>query len=95
MILVTYKVQDGEKEYYEYSFFSMGTKSDCDEGVIKGKALIKEVYSDDEEEVFEDNYDDDSNTFEDYSNAFITVHSVEDITPEELDVLYKFGVVYK
>ena len=95
MILVTYKVQDGEKEYYEYSFFSMGTKSDCDEGVIKGKALIKEVYSDDEEEVFENNYDDDRNTFEDYSNAFITVHSVEDITPEELDVLYKFGVVYK
>ena len=34
MFLVTYKIQDGEHEYYEYSWFSMGTKSDYDAGVI-------------------------------------------------------------
>ncbi len=41
------------------------------------------------------NYDDDTNTYENYNNDLVSVYSVNDITPKELDVLDKFGVVYK
>ena len=95
MFLVTYKIHDGEHEYYEYSWFSMGTQSDYDAGVIKDKVLIQEVYGDEEEEIFENNYDDDTNTYENYNSDWVSVYSVKDITPKELDVLDKFGVVYK
>ena len=95
MFLVTYKIQDGEHEYHEYSWYDIGTKSDYDAGVIKDKVLIQEVYGDEEEEIFENNYDDDTNTYENYNNDWVSVYSVKDITPKELDVLDKFGVVYK
>ena len=95
MFLVTYKIHDGEHEYFDYSWFSMGTQSDYDAGVIKDKVLIQEVYGDEEEEIFENNYDDDTNTYENYNNDWVSVYSVKDITPKELDVLDKFGVVYK
>ena len=88
MFLVIYKIQDGEHEYYEYSWFSMGTQSDYDAGVIKDKVLIEEVYGDiKEEEGF------DKNTWWTSNDTLIQVYSVEDITVEELKVLSKFGIV--
>ena len=88
MFLVTYKIQDGEHEYYEYSWFSMGTQSDYDAGVIKDKVLIEEVYGDiKEEEGF------DKNTWWTINDTLIQVYSVEDITVKELKVLSKFGIV--
>jgi len=88
MFLVIYKIQDGEHEYYEYSWFSMGTQSDYDAGVIKDKVLIEEVYGDiKEEEGF------DKNTWWTINDTLIQVYSVEDITVEELKVLSKFGIV--
>ena len=89
MFLVIYKIQDGEHEYYEYSWFSMGTQSDYDAGVIKDKVLIEEVYGDiKEEEGF------DKNTWWTINDTLIQVYSVQDITLKELDVLDKFGVVH-
>ena len=85
MILVTYKIQDGDQEYFEYSWFStLGTKSDYDKEVIKDKVLIEEVYGDTKKE-------------EGWVNWGILrrVHAVQDITEKELDVLDKFGVVHK
>ena len=96
MIFVTYKIQDGEHEYFDYSWFSkLGTQSDYDTGVIKDKVLIQEVYGDEEEEIFENNYDEDTNTYENYNNNWVSVYSVKDITPKELDVLDKVRVVAK
>jgi|TARA_R100000781_G_C3967191_1_gene88833 hypothetical protein len=95
MILVTYKIKGGDTEYHEYSWFSMGTQHDYEIGVIKSKVLIQEVYGDDEEEIFENNYDDDTNTYENYNNDWVSVHSVKDITPKELDVLDKFRIICK
>jgi hypothetical protein len=97
MILVTYKIKGGcgDTECHEYSWFSMGTQHDYEIGVIKSKVLIQEVYGDEAEEIFEDNYDDDTNTYENYNNDWVSVHSVKDITSEELDVLDKFQIIYK
>ena len=90
MFLVTYKIQDGEHEYHEYSWFSMGTQSDYDVGVIKDKVLIEEVYGGEvEQEEGTNKY------FSRDWDTYIQVYSVNDITPKELDVLDKFGVVYK
>jgi len=90
MFLVTYKIQDGEHEYHEYSWFSMGTKSDYDAGVIKDKVLVEEVYGGEVEQEEETN-----KYFSRDWDTYIQVYSVKDITPKELDVLDKFGVVYK
>ena len=98
MFLVTYKIKGGcgDTEYHEYSWFEVGTQSDYDAGVIKDKVLIQEVYgAGHDDELFEDNYDDDTNTYENYNNDWVSVYSVNDITPKELDVLDKFGVAYK
>ena len=89
MIFVTCKIQDGEHEYFEYSWFSkLGTKSDYDTGAIKDKVLIEEVYG--EAEQFADN-----DYFVRDWDTYIQVYSVKDITPKELNILDKFGVVSK
>ena len=94
MFLVTYKIYDGEHEYHEYSWFSMGTQSDYDVGVIKDKVLIEEVYGGEvEQEEGTNKYF--SRDWDTYWTTTIQVYSVKDITPKELDVLDKFGVVYK
>ncbi len=96
MFLVTYKIKGGcgDAEYHEYSWFeTMGTKSDYDAGIIKDKVLIQEVYGDEEKEIFENNYDDDANTYENYNNDWVSVYSVKDITVKELKMLTKFGII--
>ena len=55
MFLVTYKIQDGEHEYHEYSWYDIGTKSDYDAGVIKDKVLVEEVYGGEVEQEEETN----------------------------------------
>jgi hypothetical protein len=88
MFLVTYKIQDGEHEYFDYSWFFMGTKSDYDAGVIKDKILIEEVYGGEvEQEEGTNNY------FSRDWDTFIQVYSVQEIIFEELKVLSKFGIV--
>ena len=88
MFLVTYKIHDGEHEYYEYSWFSMGTQSDYDAGIIKDKILIEEVYGGEvEQEEGTNKY------FSRDWDTFIQVYSVQDITVKELKMLSKFGIV--
>ena len=89
MFLVTYKIHDGEHEYFDYSWFSMGTQSDYDAGVIKDKVLIEEIYGGEVEQEEETN-----KYFSRDWDTYIQVYSVQDITLKELDVLDKFGVVH-
>ena len=88
MFLVTYKIQDGEHEYHEYSWYDIGTKSDYDAGVIKDKVLIEEVYGGEVKQEEETN-----KYFSRDWDTYIQVYSVQVMTPKELDVLDKFGVV--
>ena len=90
MFLVTYKIKDGEHESHEYSWYDIGTKSDYDAGVIKDKVLIEEVYGGEVKQEEETN-----KYFSRDWDTYIQVYSVQDMTPKELDVLDKFGVVYK
>ena len=87
MIFVTYKVQDGEHEYFEYSWFSTGTKQKY--GAWMDKVLIEEVYGEADQEGKTNKY------FVRDWDTYQQVHSVQDITEKELDVLDKFGVVNK
>ena len=96
MIFVKFKIEDGACEYFDYSWFKDYGEAHYENGEsITDKDMIQAVYGDDEEEIFENNYDDDTNTYENYNNDWVSVYSVKDITPKELDVLDKFGVVYK
>ena len=61
--------------------------------------MIREVYGidledEDNAEIFENNFDEDTNTYEDYSGDFISVYKVQEMTQKELDVLTKLGVLY-
>tara|TARA_R100000781_G_scaffold101049_1_gene64534 strand:+ start:275 stop:502 length:228 start_codon:yes stop_codon:yes gene_type:complete len=51
MILVYYKIKDGDYEYTEFSWFSEGTHKDWQQHVIKDKWLIEEVYPQDERHI--------------------------------------------
>ena len=88
MIFVTYKIQDGEHEYFDYSWFSkLGTQSDYDTGAIKDKVLIEEVYGEAEQET--------NKYFVRDWDTYIQVYAVKNITPKELHILDKVGVVAK
>ena len=95
MILVKFKIEYGDCELYDYSWFDMGTQHDYELGVIKDKVLIQEVYGEEDEEIFENNFDEDTNTYEDYNGDFISVYKAQDMTEKELDVLVKMGVLYR
>ena len=92
MILVKFKIQYGDCEYFDYSWFK-----DCG---LAHKDMIREVYGidledEDNAEIFENNFDEDTNTYEDYSGDFISVYKVQEMTEKELDVLSKLGVLYR
>ena len=48
-----------------------------------------------DEEIFEDNFDEDTNTYTDYNDDVISVYKVQEMTQKELDVLVKMGVLYR
>ena len=92
MIFVKFKIQYGDCEYFDYSWFK-------DYG-LANKDMIREVYGEDLEdednaEIFENNFDEDTNKYEDCNGDFISVHSVQEMTEKELDVLSKLGVLYR
>ena len=57
--------------------------------------MIREVYGEEDEEIFEDNFDEDTNTYTDYNDDVISVYKVQEMTQKELDVLVKMGVLYR
>ena len=48
-----------------------------------------------DEEIFEDNFDEDTNTYEEYNGDVYSVYKVQEMTQKELDVLVKMGVLYR
>ena len=97
MIFVQFKIEDGACEYFDYSWFKDYGLAHYENGEsITDKDIIQEVYAQGyDEEIFEDNFDEDTNKYEDYNGDFITVHKVQEMTQKELDVLVKMGVLYK
>ena len=94
MIFVKFKIQYGDCELYDYSWFKDYGES------ITDKDMIREVYGEDLEdednaEIFEINFDEDTNTYTDYNDDVISVNKVQEMTQKELDVLVKMGVLHR
>ena len=97
MIFVKFKIEDGACEYFDYSWFKDYGEAHYENGEsITDKDIIREVYGEGcDEEIFEDNFDEDTNKYEDYNGDFISVYKVQEMTQKELDVLIKMGVLYR
>ena len=80
-ILVTFKVVQGEQEFYEYVSLKDNDWTDED--------LLEEVYAPNGLYNKEYNYWED-----DYGQRIFKVHFISSITDEELKVLKKFNMVY-
>ena len=94
MIFVKFKIQSGDYEYFDYSWFKDYGLAHYENGEsITDKDMIREVYGEEDEEIFEDNFDEDTNTYTDYNDDVISVYKVQEMTQKELDVLVKMGVV--
>ena len=96
MIFVKFKIQYGDCELYDYSWFKDYGEAHYENGEsITDKDMIREVYGEEDEEIFEDNFDEDTNTYTDYNDDVISVYKVQEMTQKELDVLVKMGVLYR
>ena len=96
MIFVKFKIEFDGCELYDYSWFKDYGEAHYENGEsITDKDMIREVYGEEDEEIFEDNFDEDTNTYTDYNDDVISVYKVQEMTQKELDVLVKMGVLYK
>ena len=101
MILVEFKIQSGDCERYEYSWYNNYSIAHYEDSKsITDKDMIQKVYGidledEDNAEIFETYFDEDTNTYEDYNGDFISVYKVQEMTEKELDVLVKKGVLYR
>ena len=95
MIFVTFKIKSGDSEYFEHSWFNNYSIAHYEDAKsITDKDMILETYTG-EDDYMEENFNEDTNTYEDYNNDWITVHKVQEMTEKELDVLSKLGVLYR
>ena len=96
MIFVTFTIDYGGYEYLDYAWFKDYGEAHYENGEsITDKDIIREVYGEEDEEIFEDNFDEDTNKYTDYNDDVISVHKVQEMTQKELNVLVKMGVLYK
>ena len=97
MIFVKFKIQSGDYEYFDYAWFGDYGLAHYENGEsITDKDIIQEVYAQGyDEEIFEDNFDEDTNTYEEYNGDVYSVYKVQEMTQKELDVLVKMGVLYR
>jgi len=96
MIFVKFKIEFDGCELYDYSWFKDYGEAHYENGEsITDKDIIREVYGEEDEEIFEDNFDEDTNKYTDYNDDVISVYKVQEMTQKELDVLVKMGVLYK
>ncbi len=96
MIFVKFKIQSGDYENFDYSWFKAYDLAEYgNDEFITDKDMIQEVYAQGRnDEDFEENFDEDTNTYEDYNGDFISVYKVQEMTQKEADVLVKMGVLY-
>ena len=97
MIFVKFKIEFDGCELYDYSWFKDYGLAHYENGEsITDKDIIQEVYAQGyDEEIFEDNFDEDTNTYEEYNGDVYSVYKVQEMTQKELDVLVKMGVLYR
>jgi len=94
MIFVTFTIDYGGYEYFDYAWFKDYGEAHYENGEsITDKDIIREVYAEGTD--FEENFDEDTNKYTDHNDDVIAVHTVQEMTQKELDVLVKMGVLYR
>ena len=101
MIFVTFTIDYGGYECFDYAWFGDYGLAHYENGEsITDKDMIRGVYGidledEDNAEIFENNFDEDTNKYTDYNDDVISVYKVQEMTQKELDVLVKMGVLYR
>ena len=99
MLFVKFKIDNGGIEYFDYSWFNNYSIAHYEDAKsITDKDMILETYVVGQielEDYVEENFNEDTNTYEDYNNDWISVHKVQEMTEKELDVLSKLEVLYR
>ena len=57
--------------------------------------MIRDVYNDEDVEIFNELFNDATDTYEMSDGDWITVYKVQEMTEKELDVLSKLGVLHR
>ena len=97
MIFVKFKIQYGDYEYFDYSWFKDYGEAHYENGEsITDKDMIEQTYGEGRStRDFEENFDEDTNKYTDYNDDVISVYKVQEMTQKELNVLVKMGVLYR
>lgn len=94
MIFVTFTIDYGGYEYFDYAWFKDYGEAHYENGEsITDKDIIREVYAEGTD--FEENFNEETKVYTDYNDDTIAVHTVQEMTQKELDVLVKMGVLYR
>jgi hypothetical protein len=83
MILINFGIQDGERDYREWSYYETFSKEDYDKGKVNDFIILNEVYG-----VEKDDYDDNKAYWD--NNRLIWVERVQDIDEATLDILRRY-----
>ena len=95
MLFVTFKIKSGDSEYFEHSWFNNYSIAHYEDAKsITDKDMILETYTG-EDDYMEENFNEDTNTYENYNNDWITVHKVQELSIQALNILSKLGVLYR
>ena len=97
MIFVTFTIDYGGYEYFDYAWFKDYGEAHYENGEsITYKDIIRDVYGEGRSDHdFEENFNKETKVYTDYDDDTIAVHRVQEMTQKELDVLVKMGVLYK
>ena len=96
MIFVTFKIQTGEHDHFDYSWFDNYSIAHYEDAKsITDKDMIRDVYNDEDVEIFNELFNDATDTYENYNNDWITVHKVQELSIQALNILSKLGVLYR
>ena len=96
MIFVTFKIQTGEHDHFDYSWFDNYSIAHYEDAKsITDKDMIRDVYNDEDVEIFNELFNDATDTYEMSDGDWITVYKVQEMTEKELDVLSKLGVLHR
>jgi hypothetical protein len=85
MILINYKIQDGERVYSDWNYMRNFNKSDYDNGKIKDFDILEEMFNVKKEDLENEHcqqYWDDT--------ALVWVESVQDIDEHSLNILRRY-----
>lgn len=84
MVVINFKIQDGEYEYTDWDYDTNFSKADYDKGKVKDFDLLQNMYGVEEDDL------DDTNSYW-IRDRLVSVYSVQDIDQDTLDILRRYA----